>query len=113
MARPMLLIRQPLLTELYSKYRDGVPVSKLIAQHALGITPPTLTKLLMYMDAANEAKHDEVGQIIYASLFPEWLQDEPNVTEIGKHKDVVLQSPQWRYTGKMPIGNWERNEWSD
>jgi hypothetical protein len=102
----MFLIQEELFEKLYHKYRQGVPISRLIQQHSLAITHPTLTKLIMYYDAWQEAYNDEVGSIIFRSLFPEWLTNNQD------NKNVLLQPPEWRYEGKMPLGQWVKNEWA-
>lgn len=105
MARPMLLIQKALLTELYSQYSEGVPVSKLISKFSLDITHPTLGKLLTYMEnlqLATDEDH-EARHIINASLFPEWLANEA--------KPIVKQPYSWRYEGKMPLGKWVEVNW--
>lgn len=101
----MYLIKEDLFKKLYDKYKQGVPISKLIQQHDLGVTPPTLTKLIMYYDAWQEASNDEVGEIIYNSLFPKWINEADS--------DITLQNSDWRYEGKMPLGQWVKNDWSE
>lgn len=99
MARPMVLIQKATLEELWYKYAQGVPIQKLIAQYSLDITPPTLTKLLMYLSAANEAKNDHIGEIISLSIFPDWLNDLNTI--------ICKQPSNWKYVGNMPLGHWE------
>lgn len=99
MARPMILMQEALLKELYDKYAQGVPVLKLIRQYKLDakITAPTLSKLLSYMKAMHQADSN-ISIIIYNSLFPNWL-----VT----NTKLINSSPNnWFYSGQMPLGKW-------
>lgn len=102
MARPMILIKHSLLDKLYKEAQQGVPISFLIRKYMLSITNPTLAQLIRYYDTIQqEATPPSVRQIIISSLFPEWLA---NSTE-----DIMYQNPsEYRYRGKMPLGQWER-----
>lgn len=100
MARPMVLMQEDTLNELWYKHAQGVPVLAIIRQYNLEgkITAPTLTKLLSYMTAMQDAS-DAVNAIIHASLFPRWLTDND--------AKLIMTNPQeWYYTGKMPLGQW-------
>lgn len=99
MARPMILIQQELLEKLWESHQLGVPICKLIAVHDLNITPPTLTKLISYMEAKDEAKFEKVVTLIENSLYPPWL--------VNSNLPVVKQPNTYRYTGKFPLGQWE------
>lgn len=105
MARPMLLIKRELLEKLWYKHAEGVGISKLISIHNLPLTPPTLTKLILYVCKADEAATDEIGKIITDSLYPRWLEEAK--------EDVVKQCSDWRYEGKMPLGKWVENTWAE
>jgi len=106
MARPMILIKQPLLEQMLLAYTEGVPISKLIRKHHLPITQPTLTKLLSHLSLAKDSKVDPATKAaVEASLFPEWLGEETG--------SVVTQSPNWHYTGRMPLGSWFYRELTD
>lgn len=105
MARPMLLMKKELLMQMYFLRGEGVPVCKLIQKHDIAMTPPTLTKLLSYVDASETTCNAQVDKLIYNSLFPQWLDEAEN--------DVVKQPSEWRYEGKMPLGKWVRNEWAE
>ena len=94
----MILMQRSVLMELWHKYRQGVPVQKLISQYNIPLTPPTFTKLLMFVSAANEANQDSVGTIIDNSIFPVWLAETDAV--------IAKQPKNWRYEGKMPLGEW-------
>lgn len=100
MARPMILIKEKLLNEIYNKYKQGVPVLKLIRQYSLGesITAPTLTKLLSYKIAMETTKNKEIKQSIKTSLFPEWLD--------ANKGNVQTNPKEWYYVSKMPLGEW-------
>lgn len=102
MARPMVLMQEDLLSELWRKHMDGVPVLALIRRNNIEdiITSPTLTKLLGYMSAMEDSQDSIVQDIIYASLFPEWL------TEKAEELTVVTSPKDWYYKGKMPLGHW-------
>jgi len=107
MARPMLLMEEAILKELYSKYSQGVPVLKLIRQYKLDllITAPTLTKLLSYIDAANKTNDITIRNTILASLFPTWLKERYTLNR----KLIAMPNPNtWFYTGKMPLGQWKK-----
>lgn len=99
MARPMLLMQESLLHELYSKHKDGVKYNTLIRNYDLPLTGPTLRKLLKYYNVMQSADQ-QVGDTIRASLFPEWL------TEELQYQDAA----EWVYRGTMPLGNWEKRE---
>lgn len=99
MARPHLLIQEDLLSEIWYKHTQGVPVLLLIREYKLEVTPPTLTKLLSYMTAMESAVDEDVRGTIYASLFPEWL--------ISQEDRVIASQPhKMKYRGKMPLGEW-------
>lgn len=110
MARPFLLMKQKLLTKLQAESNSGVPITKLIRKYELHITPPTLTKLISYINTMDQVLSDPVAsndayQLIYNSIFPEWVN-------LGED-DIVLQPAGWRYTGTMPIGSWEERCWTN
>lgn len=100
MARPMVLMQEDLLNEIWYKHAQGVPVLAVIRQFDLDgkITAPTLTKLLSYVTAMESSSDDTVSDIIYASLFPVWLTDNEAI--------IVTNPPDFYYTGKMPLGRW-------
>lgn len=104
MARPMLLVQEDILSDIWYKHSTGVPILALIRQENLKITSPTLKVLLNYMDALDtlEGSNDAMYQIVYDSLFPEWLTEKEDQT-------VVQQTKSHRYQGKMPLGKWIRN----
>lgn len=99
MARPMLLMKENLLDELYNKHKDGVKYNTLIAKYDLPVSGPTLKKLLKYYTVMQNSDI-EVKRIIYASLFPKWLKEELQYQNAAK----------WVYIGTMPLGNWEEKE---
>lgn len=105
MARPMKLIEHELLMELYHKYKDGVPVSKLLIKYDLPLTHPTVSKLISYY-ALYVKKYEEgeiqLANIVKQSLFPIWSEFS---------KTTIMQQPDdWKYIGKMPFGCWEQVE---
>lgn len=103
MARPMCLIKKPLLEEIALKHYEGVPITRLIRKYHLPLTPPTLTKLVNYFLLAQDSSKSQAAKdLIYASLFPEWL-----LTEAGS---VHTQPPNWHYNGRMPLGEWVYKE---
>lgn len=102
----MILIKQPLLTNIMLAHYEGVPVCALIRKHHLPITPPTLAKLINYMSMAKDSQiADDAKQRILASLFPDWL--------IPLEGSVHTQEPNWHYKGRMPFGEWQYKEWTD
>lgn len=106
MARPMLLVQEDILSDIWFKHTQGVPILALIRQENLPITSPTLTVLLGYMtalEAAEQSRNTEVYATIYASLFPAWLANDD---EEIKPPSVMQQPKSWFYTGKMPLGKW-------
>lgn len=105
MARPMILIKQSKLDELWYKVAEGVPLCKLIRMHNLKITHPTLSKLIDYVSAADSCTDSKAQKLILASLYPAWLEEYDT--------DVVKQPSDWRYEGKMPLGKWVQNTWAD
>jgi len=92
-------MQEELLSELWYKYTTGVPICLLIKQYNLSVTPPTLTKLMKYVDALETCKDEDVQSTIYASLFPEWLTQDETV------KSLVAPNG-WKYKGVMPLGEW-------
>ena len=102
MARPMLLMQELLLSDLWIRQQVGVPVSTMIQQDKLNITPPTLTKLLSYMSLLEQEEMKEnpdVYQMIYDSLFPEWLVS-------NEEMQIMTQPNGQKYTGTFPLGHW-------
>ncbi len=130
MARPMILMQEYLLSLLWNKYHMGVPVTTIIKQESIPLTPPTLTKLLKHMSLLEQEEMKEnpdTYQIIYDSLFPKWLTDrlldkdddiklltkvatgqlnpayiEPQILD----GDIVTQPKSCFYEGTFPIGKW-------
>lgn len=104
MARPMLLVQEDIISDIWAKANDGVPLEALIRQYELPITSPTLKKLLGHVTALENAdgkeELTEVYDLIYASLFPEWL--------IANEDKPVVQQPEkvWYYDGLFPVGKW-------
>lgn len=99
MARPMLLIKEPLLEALYIKHKVGVKYNTLIKNYGLYLTGPTLKKLIRFYSIAQNTDKS-VSDTIKASLFPEWLTEE---TQYQKPAD-------WVYIGTMPLGTWEKRQ---
>lgn len=97
MARPMLLIKESLLKELYAKHKDGVKYNTLIKNYDLPLSGPTLRKLIRYYSIMQNA-NPAVSDTIYESLFPQWL------TEEVQYQDAA----EWVYIGAMPLGEWEQ-----
>ncbi len=96
MARPMILIEEALLKELYTKHKDGVKYNTLIKHYDLDITGPTIKKLLYFYDFMVTSE-PVLSSMIRKSLFPKWLVNE-----------VQQQKPgEWAYAGTMPIGSWK------
>lgn len=124
----MILMQEYLLSMLWNKYSMGVPITTIIRQDSIPLTPPTLTKMFGYMDMLEReemAESPEAYQLIYDSLFPRWLsdlaapEDCDRLTELldGKPNvkcevlsllpnDVATQPQGWRYEGIFPIGKW-------
>jgi len=101
MARPTILMQECVLSDIWRKHQDGVPVLALIRQYDIGdiITAPTLTKLIKCMTLMENAV-PEVEELIYNSLFPRWLlAEEDNLTVVTQPKGVF-------YKGVMPMGEW-------
>ncbi len=102
MARPMLLMQEVLLSELWAKQQVGVPVSTLIQQELLDITPPTLTKLLRFMSILEQEElkeNPDIYEMIYNSMFPDWLTSNEEVL-------IMTQPNGAKYIGKFPLGKW-------
>lgn len=93
--RPIKLIRQDLLEELYEKHTYGVPYTELVKRYDLPIIPITLkSRLKWYGDALTAP--EEVRAMVFASLFPVWLTER---VQSQKHTKYL-------YEGVMPIGRW-------
>lgn len=99
MARPIVLIKEDLLAELYRKYMDGVKYRTLVRRHELPIASPTLKYLLQHYSFVINTSGFE-HRLAYESLFPEWL------TEPVQRQDTT----KWAYYGTMPLGKWEHCE---
>lgn len=100
----MLLVQEPILSDIWAKHQQGVPISALIRQEQLKIANPTLTTLLGYVTALEDAEQSrltDIYQVIYDSLFPEWLTEK-------EEQPTVVQPKTWYYTGTMPLGKWVR-----
>lgn len=109
MARPYILIQRDILEELEDLNHKGVPVRKLIRDYDLTIAAPTLTRLIGYLSLANRSIIDgkkslATKELIYSSLFPEWLE----VIDL----DEVKQPSNWSYEGSMPLGKWVKKKGS-
>lgn len=103
MARPMILIKEPLLRKLWLANEEGIPLSKLLRKHYIPVSAPTLAKLVSFMAMADNTEIDKSLQdTIKASVFPEWLAIEEG--------SIAVQPANWHYRGKMPFGYWERSE---
>jgi hypothetical protein len=102
MARPMILINEKLLVELYDKYVAGVKYETLIRKCDLPITGPTLKKRLNFYEhmLATQRNAPEISEKIRRSIFPQWLVDDVEVQD----------SSMWQYEGVMPLGEWISNE---
>lgn len=97
MARPVILIQEQILSELYDKHKEGFKYNTMLRKYKLHITAPTIKKLIMcysiYVNVDDNTKH-----IVYKSLFPEWLV-----------RQVQLQNTvNWVYKGTFPLGSWQR-----
>ena len=99
------LIAKTQLSELSQLRKLGVPIKKLIQEHTLALTAPTLVRLLDHYEELNlevygvgyyRAKQRVNGN---ASLFPTWVQ--------SNEKGVQVQPDDWKYLGKFPHGKWE------
>lgn len=99
MARPMMLIQESLLAELYNKYKDGVKYNTLIRNYELPFSGPTLRKLIRYYSIIQNTD-PAVSDTIYESLFPSWLTEEIQCQDANE----------WVYRGTMPLGKWEQRE---
>lgn len=103
MARPYVLIQREILIEIEELHHKGVPTRKLVRDFDLSIASPTLQRLINYLSLANRSIVDgkqslKSREIIYGSLFPEWLE--------AIDRDEVSQPPDWHYEGIMPLGKW-------
>ena len=108
MSRPMLLMQESLLSDLWYRHSTGVPILTLIKQEQINITAPTLTKLINYMtqleniDTENEL-NEPLYETVYLSLFPSWLEEN--------ELELVVQPHGWFYEGLFPLGKWiQRNK---
>lgn len=96
MARPIFLIRERVLKNIYAENSLGVSYRRIINRYNLDISTPTLSKLLRYYRIS--LKIGSKSNVVHNSLFPEWLD-----------KDYKYQkSSEWKYTGYMPLGLWEK-----
>lgn len=105
MSRPMILMQEAKLKELYEKFSLGVPVLSIIRTYRMeGITtPPTLTKLLRHYHAYCTSSNNTVKNMIFNSLFPEWLTSD-------KNKLTSTTPKNYFYQGKMPLGIWRKRD---
>ena len=132
MARPMILMQEYLLSMLWNKYTMGVPITTIIRQDNIPLTPPTLTKMFSYVDMLEEEvmkENPDMYQMIYNSLFPDWLTEklgeddwerltemingQPNIKTTVLEllpSDLVIQPSGWTYKGLFPIGKWSYNK---
>ena len=88
------LIAPQKLAELQKLRTLGVPIKRLLLDHNIDMTIPTLVKLLdVYADF-------EVDKNIetYNALFPAWIV--PHI------ESVQIQPNKWRFYGKFPKGKW-------
>lgn len=93
-------MKEDLLRVIHEKRKVGVPLTKLIQQHRLDITHPTLSRMLTHYDVLVSPEISEANaRRVRASLFPAWLD--------GPHA-VVSQPVDWYYTGVFPLGEWRQ-----
>jgi hypothetical protein len=100
------LIPEELLQTLAMASVQGVPRARLIRDHNLDLTTPTLRELInnyLQMKALighNKRANRLLGQKLYQSLFPSWL--EPSLHAVQSEPD------NWAYSGAFPFGSWTR-----
>lgn len=93
-------MQESLLKTIHEKRKLDVPLTKLIQQHKLDITHPTLSRMLTHYEALVSPDIVQANaERIRASLFPEWLAGP---------RAVVSQPADWYYTGMFPLGEWRR-----
>lgn len=111
LARPRVLIKRELMEKLHELHSHGVPVCTMIKRMAIhGVSAPTLTKLLSYMELRDKAKTQQIRLMIDGSLFPSWVEEGGPIPWAS----VVVQPGGWVYHGLMPFGYWQRDDgcWS-
>lgn len=92
------LIDEPLLVELLSKFRDGVPIARLVRDYKLEVSDPHLRKLLfIYIDILDEELYSSKRCTIRDALFPAWVQGKDG---------IITQPNEWSFTGRFPLGTW-------
>lgn len=100
MARPMILIKEPLLRKIWLANEEGIPLSKLLRKYRIPVSAPTLAKLVNFMAMADNTDIEaKLQATVKASVFPEWLAIEEG--------SIAVQPENWHYRGKMPFGYWE------
>ncbi len=95
------LLPEEHLKEIKNKVDIGVPLTK--AYGDLDICRPAVAKLLKYYAwyAVVTFFNSKSKAIIYASLFPSWLDDD---------KTIQVQPDGWSYKGAFPLGEWIQTE---
>ena len=88
--KPRKLIVEHVLTDLYHKTEQGIPLKRAMRQLNVSLTQPTVVKLLNHYAISSD--------ITQASIFPEWLN--PN------GPPVQTQPTNWVYEGYFPLGVW-------
>lgn len=94
------LLARRVLDWIDNRLRIGVPLSRAIRDADLDLTRPTVNKLVQYYAQVKE--HPEKFEMIEASLFPDWLDDNS--------VDVQENPENWVYLGCFPWGEWQYDE---
>ena len=93
------LISEPLLIDLLNKYRDGVPLSKLVKNYRMDISTPHLRKLLfIYIDILDPEQSEANQLALRKAIFPAWIEGT---------RSAIVQPNEWTYKGKFPFGEWK------
>ena len=95
------LLPEEHLKEIKNKVDLGVPLTK--AAGDLDVCRPAINKLLKYYGWYTEDSFFTTKSklVIYASLFPSWLDDD---------KTIQVQPDGWSYRGAFPSGMWIKTE---
>lgn len=86
------LLRQDVAANVFAEIALGVPVQRVMKNHSLDCSRPTVIKLV---DAATLAETNETAKL---SINPAWLDpDGPT---------LQAQPDGWIYKGRFPLGEW-------
>jgi hypothetical protein len=92
------LLPRSTLSSIFDLTDIGVPLAKVLRDKDLDACRPVISKLLdSYALATRDDVMTKIRSRVFASLFPLWLEERPEIQE---------QPDGWKYRGRFPTGRW-------